>query len=329
MPPMHIVVLDGHTLNPGDLDWSPLAELGALQVHARTAPEQVLARAAGAEVVLTNKTRLSAQELDQLRDLRYVGVLATGYDVVDVAAADERGIVVTNVPAYGTASVAQMTFALLLELCNHVGAHAAAAREGRWTQSGDFSHRERPLMELSGRTLGIVGFGRIGQAVAGIARAFGMHVIATPSHRGQGAALDDVRRVEVDELVARADVVTLHCPLTEDTAQLIDARRLASMKRHALLVNTARGGLIDEHALRAALDRGHLGGVALDVLSVEPPPADHPLLSAPRCLVTPHIAWATRASRERLLGEAIANVRAFSAGERRNVVSRVEPGARR
>jgi glycerate dehydrogenase len=316
---MRIVVLDGHTLDTGDLGWGALPSLGQLTVYERSTPADVVPRASGAELVLTNKTRLGESQLASLPALQYVGVLATGYDVVDVAAAAARGVVVTNVPAYGTESVAQATFALLLELCNHVGLHAEAARSGRWSASGDFSYRERPLRELAGACFGVVGYGRIGRAVARIARGFSMQVIATP---GRGAADAGVEVVPLDELFARADVVSLHCPLTPATARMIDAPRLARMKREALLLNTARGGLVDEQALHGALCRGELGGAGLDVLAVEPPAADHPLLSAPRCIVTPHVAWATREARTRLRDEAVENVRAFLAGDRRNVVSR-------
>jgi glycerate dehydrogenase len=314
-----IVVLDAHTLNPGDLSWSELEALGRCTVHARTAPEEVIERASDAHIVLTNKTRLGASELAGLACLRYVGVLATGHDVVDVRVAAARGVVVSNVPAYGTESVAQATFALLLELCNHVGLHAQAAREGRWSASGEFSHRERPLLELAGRTLGIVGLGRIGSAVAAIGAAFGMDVIAVSSRRAPPGSR--VRVVPLDQLLEQADVVSLHCPLTPETVRLIDAPRLARMRRHALLINTARGGLIDEAALFAALEAGRLGGAALDVLSSEPPPADHPLLRAPNCLVTPHIAWATHAARARLLAIAVDNVRAFLAAQPQNAVA--------
>jgi glycerate dehydrogenase len=317
---MKIVVLDAHTLNPGDLSWEALERLGPCEIHARTPPDRTRERAAGAQVVLTNKTRLAREEIEALPELRYVGVLATGHDVVDVRAAAERSVVVTNVPAYGTASVAQMTFALLLELCHHVGVHAEAARVGRWTASGEFSHRERPLVELAGLTLGVVGLGAIGQAVARIAVAFGMDVIASSSKPAapEGLALEIA---PLERVFERADVLTLHCPLAPATARMVDARRLSRMKPGALLVNTARGGLIDEAALAHALAQGRLAGAALDVLAVEPPPADHPLLHLPNCLVTPHIAWATRASRERLLQTAIDNVAAFLAGAPRNVVS--------
>jgi glycerate dehydrogenase len=317
---MKIVVLDAQTLNPGDLSWAALQRLGACEIHARTPPEQMVARATGAPIVLTNKTQIARSQIEALPDLRYIGVLATGHDVVDTRAAADRGVVVSNVPAYGTASVAQMTFALLLELCNHVGAHSEAARAGRWSASGEFSYREQPLTELAGCTLGIVGLGAIGQAVARIGAAFGMRVLAASSKPAppDGLALEIV---PLGELFAQADALTLHCPLTPETARMVNAERLAWMKPTALLVNTARGGLIDEAALLAALSQRRLAGAALDVLAVEPPPADHPLLRAPNCLVTPHIAWATRASRQRLLQTAVDNVVSFLAGRPVNVVT--------
>lgn len=316
---MKIVVLDGRTLNPGDLSWDALRALGDCTVWDRTPPHEVPGRAAHAEVVLTNKTPLGREAIAGLPALRYIGVLATGYDIVDVRAATERGVVVTNVPSYGTESVAQATFALLLELTNHVGLHAEAARVGRWRASGDFAHTERTLVELHGLTLGVVGLGRIGRAVCRIAHGFGMHVLA----HGPGASRPDdppVERVPLDVLFARADVVTLHCPLTPATARLVDAPRLRRMKSGAILINTARGGLLDEAAVAQSLASGHLGGAGLDVLSVEPPPDDHPLLHAPNCIVTPHNAWATRASRARLLETAVANLRAFLAGRPEHVV---------
>jgi glycerate dehydrogenase len=248
-----------------------------------------------------------------------VGVLATGYDVVDVSAAAERGVLVTNVPAYGTDSVAQHVFALLLALTNRVAEHAAAARDGRWSRSGDFSLAEQPLLELAGRTLGVVGFGRIGRAVAGIALALQMRVLAS-APRLPAVAAQDVGFVPLEALLERADVVSLHCPLTAETRGLLDAAALARMKPDALLINTARGGLVDERALEAALRAGTLAGAALDVLESEPPPEDHALLHAPRCIVTPHLAWATRASRARLLRVAVDNVEAFLRGRPQNVV---------
>ena len=313
---MKIVVLDGHTLNPGDLDWDRLNRLGSCEIHARTDPGQIASRAADAEVVLTNKCPLSAATIAQLPQLRYIGVLATGYNVVDIDAAKARGIVVANVPAYGTRSVAQHVFALILEMTQHVGHHAQTVREGRWSRSPDFCYWDRPLIELADLTLGIVGFGRIGQAVAELGRAFGLGVVVSSRHAAPGA-----ENVSVDELFRRSDVVSLHCPLTPDTAGLVNARRLALMKPTALLVNTGRGPLVVEADLTEALNAGRLAGAALDVLSAEPPPPDHPLLRAKNCLITPHIAWATRAARARLLETVVANVAAFQAGRPQNVVN--------
>lgn len=313
-----LVVLDGHTSNPGDLSWAPLEALGELTVHARTAPEQVAARIAAADVVLTNKTRLSADQLAQAPQLRGIAVLATGHDIVDAAAAGRRGLPVCNVPEYGTASVAQAVFALLLELSNHTGSLAAGVRQGRWSACPDFCYWDAPLLELAGLRFGIVGHGRIGAAVARIARAFGMEVL---SHRRNPGPED----IDLDTLLAASDVVSLHCPLTPQTRGLINADRLARMKPGALLINTGRGPLIDEEALTAALASGRLGGAGLDVLSVEPPAADHPLLRAPNCLITPHVAWASRAARERLIAASAANVAAILAGRPIHVVNDVQP----
>lgn len=311
-----LVVLDGHTCNPGDLSWQPLENLGDLVVHARTGPAELAGRLAGADVVLTNKTRLDAAALAAAAGLRGIAVLATGYDVVDVQAARRLGIPVCNVPEYGTASVAQAVFALLLELCLHTGAHAEAVRQGRWSRCPDFCFWDGSLTELAGRCLGVVGLGRIGRAVARIGSAFGMEVIAC----GRGAPAagaappDDIPLVDLDSLLAASDVVSLHCPLTEQTRGLINAARIAHMKPGALLINTGRGALIEEADLAAALRSGRLGGAGLDVLTVEPPAADHPLLQAPNCLITPHIAWATRQARERLIAVSAANVAALLAG---------------
>lgn len=313
---MKIVVLDGHTLNPGDLDWAQLRALGDCLVRDRTAAEEIVALTADAEVILTNKTPLSAETLGRMPKLRYIGVLATGYNVVDVSAARERGIVVSNVPAYGTRSVAQHVFALLLELTQHVGHHAQTVRDGEWSQCPDFCYWRKPLVELEGLTLGIVGYGRIGGATADIGRAFGMSVIAFSRGEVTGA-----ERVSLDEIFHRSDVVTLHCPLTAETKGMIDAARLASMKPGAYLINTSRGPLINEADLASALNRGVIAGAALDVLAQEPPPSEHPLFSAKNCLITPHIAWATRAARERLLNTAVTNLQAFCAGRPQNVVS--------
>jgi len=310
----HLVVLDGYTSNPGDLSWAPLDALGALSVHERSSPEQLAARIAGASVVLTNKTPLSAELLEQAHGLLGIAVLATGHDIVDGAAARRLGIPVCNVPEYGTASVAQAVFALLLELTNHTGSLAAGVRDGRWCDCPDFCYWDQPLLELAGLRFGIVGHGRIGSAVARIARAFGMEVI---SHRRTPGPED----VDLDTLLASSDVVSLHCPLTEETRGLINADRLACMKPGALLINTGRGPLIDEAALAAALASGHLGGAGLDVLSVEPPAGDQPLLRAPNCLITPHVAWASRAARQRLIAASAANVAAILAGDPIHVVN--------
>lgn len=315
-----IVVLDGHTLNPGDLSWEPLATLGELVVHERTPPELVLERARGAEVVVTNKTYLDGSSFDQLPGLRGVAVLATGYDVVDASAARARNIPVSNVPAYSTASVAQHTFALLLELASHVGLHAAAVRRGAWAKSPDFSWWEEPSIELDGLSFGIVGLGAIGLRTAGIARALGMRVWATPSRR-LPAAPEGVGYRPLAAIFAESDVVSLHCPLTPETRLLVDAARLRTMRRSAFLLNTARGALIDEPALARALEDGIIAGAGLDVLTTEPPPADHPLLSAPHCIVTPHQAWTSRAARERLLTVTAANVAGILAGRPQNVVN--------
>lgn len=316
---MNLVVLDGYATNPGDLSWSAFQSLGDCRVYDRTPPEDVVARAKDAELVLTNKTALPAEVLVQLPKLRYIGVLATGVNVVDLAAARERGICVTNVPGYGTRSVAQHTLALILELTNQAGLHSRDVREGRWARSPDWCYWDQPLVELDGRTLGIVGYGRIGRNVAELARAFGMKILA-PS-RKTSAQEEGVTFVPLEQLLASSDIVSLHCPLTEDTRALIDAKALALMKPTAFLINTSRGPLIADEDLASALRQGLLAGAALDVLSVEPPPADHPLLSAPRCLITPHQAWATSSARKRLLETAARNVRAFLDGRAENKVS--------
>ena len=316
---MHIVVLDGHTLNPGDLSWDELRALAPCDLYPRTPPAQLHARAKYADLLITNKCPVRGEHLAELPKLKYIGVTATGYNVVDIEAARERGIIVTNVPTYGTRSVAQMTFALLLELTQQVGHHSRRVADGAWVASADWSFRERPLIELEDLTIGIVGFGRIGRAVADLARAFGMAVqVAT---RSQPADLPaGMRVVSFDELFRTSDVVTLHCPLTPETTQLVNAERLALMKPSAFLLNTSRGPLIDEAALADALNTGRLAGAALDVLSSEPPAEGNPLLRAKNCLITPHIAWATRAARSRLMRIAVGNVRAFLAGHPVNVV---------
>ena len=323
---MNIVVLDGHTLNPGDLSWEGLEAMGQCTVHDRTLPEQIVARARSADIVLTNKTLLTAETIVALERLKYIGVLATGFNVVDIEAARERGIPVTNIPTYGTRSVAQMTFALLLELTLHVGHHAETVRAGRWADCPDFCYWDYPLVELEGLTMGLIGYGRIGQSTAEVARAFGLRVMAYDPLADSSAHPE---LTDLETLLRASDVVSLHCPLTAENQGLINAERLALMKPSALLLNTARGPLVDEAALADALNAGRLAGAALDVLCVEPPKPDNPLLTAKNCLITPHIAWATRAARSRLMKTAVANVRAFLDGEPENVVNGVSLGPAR
>jgi len=314
-----IVVLDGYTMNPGDLSWKDLESLGECTVYERTPPEKVLERAAGAEIVLTNKVVLDGAVMARLPALKYIGVLATGYNVVDTAAARERGIVVTNVPAYATRSVAQLVFALVLELAHRVGHHARTVREGRWTASKDFAYWDWPLVELEGLVMGIVGFGRTGRAVADLARAFGMRVLVHT--RSPKPPQKGVRFVDLESLLRESDVVSLHCPLTPETEGLVNAKRLALMKPTAFLINTSRGPVVNERDLAEALSAGRIAGAGLDVLSTEPPKADNPLLGAKNCFLTPHFAWATRAARERLMKTVVENVRAFLAGRPQNVVN--------
>lgn len=317
---MKIVVLDGWTLNPGDLCWDALQSLGDCEIHDRTAPDMIVSRAAHAGIVLTNKTILDRATIEKLPDLRYVGVLATGFNNVDAVAARERGIPVCNVPGYSTRSVAQTTMALLLELTHRVGHHAATVRDGLWAQSPDFCYWDQPLIELDGLNFGIVGFGRIGQTVAEIGRAFGMNILAYRRPRGYDSSAP-VEFVDLDTLFQQSDVISLHCPLTPDTKGLINTQRLAQMKPGALLINTSRGPLIVEKDLADALNAGCIAGAGLDVLAIEPPQADNPLLGARNCLVTPHYAWATTAARRRLLQTTVDNIRAFLAGTPRNVVN--------
>jgi len=317
---LELVVLDGFTLNPGDLAWSALEALGECTVYERTAPELTLERARQADVVFTNKVVLGPAEFAQLPRLRYIGVLATGYNVVDVAAAREHGIVVTNIPAYGTRAVAQMTFALILELAQHVGHHARSVRDGRWSASRDFCYWDFPLVELGELTIGLVGFGRIGRAVAEVAAAFGMKVLAHDMAVASGA-VPGATMVDLETLFRQSDVVSLHCPLTAENKGLVNATRLALMKPSAFLINTARGPLVNEADLAAALNAGRLAGAGLDVLTVEPPLPDNPLLTAHNCLITPHISWATMAARRRLMDIAVRNLRAFIAGQPQNVVT--------
>lgn len=317
---MKLVILDAYTTNPGDLSWDELRALADCAVYDRSLPDQVVPRAADAELVLTNKTLLDCTVIAALPQLQYIGVLATGHNIVDVQAARQRGIPVCNVPEYGTPNVAQATFALLLELTNRVGHHAQTVSASRWCSSPDFCYWDFPQVELFGRTLGIVGLGRIGQAVARIAVAFGMQVLAFDQFPPTTAA-DGVRFADLDTVFRDSDAVTLHCPLTAENRDLVNAARLATMKPTAYLVNTARGGLVNDADLAQALNAGRLAGAGLDVLSIEPPVPDNPLLAARNCLVTPHLAWATQAARGRLIRTTVANVRAFLAGRPTNVVN--------
>jgi glycerate dehydrogenase len=317
---MKIVVLDGYCLNPGDLSWDALRALGEVEVHDRTPAAEAEARSQGATVVLTNKTPLPGDVIARLPELRYIGVLATGYNVVDVAAAREHGVTVTNIPTYGTASVAQFVFALLLELCHHVGQHSDAVRAGEWSRNPDWSFWKSPLRELSGRTMGIVGFGRIGRATARIADAMGMRVLANDAMEVNAPLYHGFSWAPVPDLLRESDVVSLHVPLFPETKHMSHAASLAQMKRSAFLINTSRGPLVNDQDLADALNAGVIAGAALDVLSVEPPAESNPLLRARNCLVTPHIAWATLEARARLMEIAITNISAFLEGKPVNVI---------
>lgn len=318
---MKIVVLDGYTLNPGDLSWDGLRALGELAVHDRTSPELVLERCEGADAVLTNKVVLDSGTLKSLEELKYIGVTATGFNVVDMEAAEDEGVVVTNVPAYSTRSVAQFVLALLLELCHHVGDHSRAVRSGRWTDSPDFTFRDYPLVELAGLKMGIVGYGDIGREVARASEALGMEVLIhtrTPDPDRYPEAVF----VDLDTLFTDCDVVTFHCPLTPQTEGMVNDRRLGLMKETAFVINASRGPVVDEQALAEALNRGRIAGAAVDVLSTEPPSAANPLLTAKNCVITPHIAWATMAARQRLMDTVTGNVKSWIEGRPVNVVKK-------
>lgn len=315
---MKIVILDGYTLNPGDLSWDALRGLGDCVIHERSAHNELLDRLKGAQATLTNKVPLGRELLEKLPELRYVGVTATGFNIVDIEAARTQKITVTNVPAYGTDSVAQTVFALLLELTHRVGHHSATVREGKWARCPDFTYADFPLVELSGLTLGIIGFGRIAKKVAAIAEAFGMRILVA-KHRPD--LQSSYPTAEIDDVFRRANVLTLHCPLTPATKGIVNTERLSLMKPTAFLINTSRGPLIDEPALADALNSGKIAGAGLDVLSTEPPPANHPLYHAKNCFITPHYAWATRAARQRLMDVSVKNLTAFLGGSPQNVVS--------
>ena len=312
------MVLDGHTLNPGDLNWDALGKIGELTVYDRTPPEQVVERAMEAEIVFTNKTLLPAEVINALPALKYIGVLATGYNVVDIAAAHERDIPVTNIPGYGTESVAQMTFALILELAQQPALHDASVHAGDWSECPDFCYWKKPLVELKGLTLGLVGYGAIGQAVARLGRAFGMKILVHTRTVREDA---ETEFVDCHTVFTESDVVSLHCPLTDQNHGFVNADLLSQMKPTAYLINTARGPLVNEAALAMALNEEKIAGAATDVLSVEPPSVDNPLFGAKNLIITPHIGWATRAARERLMNIAADNLRAFLNGTPQNVVN--------
>ncbi len=319
---MKIVVLDGYGLNPGDMSWDAMQALAdEFVVYDRTSPAELMERAQDAEVLITNKTLITAENIALLPALKYIGVLATGYNVVDIPAAAERGIVVTNIPAYSTRSVAQTVFAHLLHITQRVGHYADENRKGRWTASPDFCYWDTPLTELDGKVMGIVGMGNIGQATAQIAQAFGMKVMAFTS-KPYTALPTDIEKTDLDGLFKACDVISLHCPLTPDTHHLVNADRLKLMKSTAILINTGRGPLVDEQALADALNAGEIYAAGLDVLSVEPSRADNPLLTAQNCFITPHIAWATKEARTRLMNIAVENLRSWKMGQTVNNVAK-------
>ncbi|MBL9133180.1 MAG: D-2-hydroxyacid dehydrogenase, partial [Verrucomicrobiaceae bacterium] len=293
-------MLDAHTANPGDVSWAEFEAIAACEIHPRTPLAETVARCAGAEVVITNKAPMTREIIASLPDLKYIGVIATGFNVVDTVAAKERGIVVTNVPGYGTPAVAQHVFALILELASHVGHAAASVRDGGWVRCPDFCYWDHPIIELQGRTLGIIGYGGIGSAVARIGAAFGMKILASKRSWKENPPAG-IEAGSVEDILKSADVISLHCPLTDDTKHLINARSIELMKKDAFLINTGRGPLIDEQALADALNAERIAGAGLDVLSVEPAKADNPLLTAKNCLITPHVAWASREARTRLI----------------------------
>ena len=318
---MKIVVLDGYGLNPGDLSWDAVSQLGELTVYDRTSSEEVIARSAGAEAILTNKTVISAEIMEALPDLKYIGVLATGYNVVNIDAAREKGIVVTNIPAYSTPSVAQMVFAHILNIAQQVQHHSEEVRKGRWTNNADFCFWDTPLIELREKKIGLVGLGHTGYNTARIAIGFGMQVTAYTS-KSSLQLPPEIKKRTLDELFSECDIVSLHCPLTDETKELVNAERLRLMKPTAILINTGRGPLVNEQDLADALNAGKLYAAGLDVLSSEPPKADNPLLTARNCYITPHIAWASLEARTRLMDILVENIKAFQAGKPVNNVAR-------
>ena len=318
---MKIVVLDGYTLNPGDLSWDGLKEFGEVTLYDRTPVHKVVERSKGADVIFTNKTPVNAEALNNLPDLKYIGVLATGYNIVDTLTAREKGVTVSNVPGYGTPSVVQLTFGLLLELCLRVQRHSDAVTSGRWASAPDFCFWDYPLVELTGKTMGIIGFGHIGRQVADVATAFGMKVIGTSRNRTDQSHRSNFKWAEIPELLEQSDVISIHCPLTPETKGLINKESLQRMKSSAFLLNTSRGPVIIEEDLAEALNNNTIAGAGLDVLSVEPPAKDNPLIGAKNCIITPHIAWATKEARARLLEITIGNLSAYKNGNPVNVVN--------
>jgi glycerate dehydrogenase len=318
---MKIVVLDGFTLNPGDLTWDRLKSLGEVTIYDRTKESEIIERIGDSDIVFTNKTPLSKETLEMLPKVKYIGVLATGYNVVDVKAAAELDMVVANIPTYGTTAVAQFVFAHLMTICHHVWSHSEAVKNNAWSECVDFCFWNYPLIELSGKKMGVIGMGRIGQTTAKIAVAFGMEVIAYDAFPNKALENDQLKFVELDELYAEADVISLHCPLFDSTKGMINQESIAKMKDGVIIINTSRGPLIVEQDLAEALNSGKVGGAGLDVLSVEPAEASNPLLTAKNCQITPHIAWAPKESRERLMNIAVDNLIAFSKGAPVNVVS--------
>lgn len=317
---MKIVVLDGYTLNPGDLSWNSLKQLGDVILYDRTPADKILERSKDAEVLLTNKVPLEGHILEQLPSLKYIGVTATGHNIVSTEVAKQKGITVTNVPGYGTESVVQLTFALLLELCLHVQHHSDAVRDEKWSRSEDFSFWDFPLTELSGKTMGIIGFGNIGQKVADVATAFGMNIIATSRRQSDQSKRSNFQWADINELLENSDVVSIHCPLVPETKGLINEESIKQMKPSAFLLNTSRGPIIIDEDLAEALNNDVIAGAGIDVLSVEPPPENNPLFKAKNCIITPHIAWATKEARERLMNIAVKNLSEFIAGRPVNVV---------
>ena len=318
---MKIVVLDGYTENPGDLSWGGFEALGEFACYDRTPADQILARIGDAEAVITNKTPITRETLEACPNMKYIGVLATGYNVVDVAAAKEHGVAVTNIPTYGTDSVAQFAFAMLLEICHHVQHHSDAVHEGRWEHNIDWCFWDYPLIELAGKTMGIIGFGRIGQATARLAQAFGMNVLANDTYQNPALETENCHYVDRDELYEKSDVIALHCPLFPDTQGMINRESIAKMKDGVIILNNSRGPLIVEQDLADALNSGKVAAAAVDVVSTEPIRGDNPLLGAKNCLITPHISWAPKESRERLMNIAVDNLRAFIDGKPVNVVN--------